>query len=218
MQMSESYITAALICVSGGLQDAYTYFARGHVYANAQTGNIINLAKNLYERQWTECIQYAVPVLFFVGGTLFCELLHRKKPFSKKLHWRQVVVLIEILILFSVAFISEEENLLANSLVSFSCAMQIEAFKTVHHRPFNSAMCITNLRNASLSLYRYYADADKEALWKSLCCFSMILLFALGAVAGTCLLDRLGLMTIFASCFLLTVTFLIMFVDEFPVL
>ena len=42
-QMSEAFLTAALLSVSGGLQDAYTYIARGQVFANAQTGNIVLL-------------------------------------------------------------------------------------------------------------------------------------------------------------------------------
>ena len=34
-QMSESFLTAAFLSVSGGLQDAYTYIFRGKVFANA---------------------------------------------------------------------------------------------------------------------------------------------------------------------------------------
>ena len=43
-QMSESFLTAAFLSVSGGLQDMYTYISRGHVFANAQTGNIVQPA------------------------------------------------------------------------------------------------------------------------------------------------------------------------------
>ena len=32
-QMSESFLTAAFLSVSGGLQDAYTYIFRGKVFA-----------------------------------------------------------------------------------------------------------------------------------------------------------------------------------------
>ena len=38
-QMSETFLLAMIITFSGGLQDAYTYFARNKVFANAQTGN-----------------------------------------------------------------------------------------------------------------------------------------------------------------------------------
>ena len=46
-QMSESFLTAALLSISGGLQDVYTYIARGHVFANAQTGNIVLLSQTI---------------------------------------------------------------------------------------------------------------------------------------------------------------------------
>ena len=44
-QMSEAFVTAAFLSVSGGLQDAYTYISRGKVFANAQTGNIVLLSQ-----------------------------------------------------------------------------------------------------------------------------------------------------------------------------
>ena len=47
-QMSESFVTAMFLSLSGGLQDAYTYFFRGKVYANAQTGNIVLLSQHLF--------------------------------------------------------------------------------------------------------------------------------------------------------------------------
>ena len=43
-QRSESFAAAALLALSGGLLDAYTYLCRGGVFANAQTGNMVLLA------------------------------------------------------------------------------------------------------------------------------------------------------------------------------
>ena len=39
-QMSDSFVIAALVALSGGAQDAYTFFGRGGVFANAQTGSV----------------------------------------------------------------------------------------------------------------------------------------------------------------------------------
>ena len=44
----ERLFPVALLTLSGGLQDAYTYFCRGHVFANAQTGNIVLLGQSLF--------------------------------------------------------------------------------------------------------------------------------------------------------------------------
>ena len=40
-EISEHYITGIILSVVGGFLDAYTYIARGGVFANAQTGNIV---------------------------------------------------------------------------------------------------------------------------------------------------------------------------------
>lgn len=38
-QMSEAVSAGVFLTLSGGLQDAYTYYRRGRVFANARTGN-----------------------------------------------------------------------------------------------------------------------------------------------------------------------------------
>ena len=40
-QMSDSFRIGAILAAVGGFLDAYTYLARGQVFANAQTGNIV---------------------------------------------------------------------------------------------------------------------------------------------------------------------------------
>ena len=66
--MSESFLTAAFLSISGGLQDAYTYIYRGEVFANAQTGNIVLLSQSLVERKWSTVIHYLIPLGFFAMG------------------------------------------------------------------------------------------------------------------------------------------------------
>lgn len=68
-QMSESFLIAGILSISGGLQDAYTYMYRGKVFANAQTGNIVLLAQNLVDRNWSVALRYFSPLLFFALGS-----------------------------------------------------------------------------------------------------------------------------------------------------
>lgn len=104
-QMSESFITAAFLSVSGGLQDAYTYIFRGKVFANAQTGNIVLLGQNLVDRNWRMCVHYAVPLLFFALGIAAAECIKQKFQNMQQFHWRQIVVLCEIFLLLIVGFL-----------------------------------------------------------------------------------------------------------------
>ena len=74
--MSESFLTAAFLSISGGLQDAYTYICRGEVFANAQTGNIVLMGCYLISEDLRNSIRYFLPVAFFALGVLMTCLIH----------------------------------------------------------------------------------------------------------------------------------------------
>mgnify|MGYP002227505101 CR=1 FL=1 len=101
-QMSESFLTAAFLSISGGLQDAYTYLFRGKVFANAQTGNIVLLSACVVDRNWYQAAHYLIPLLFFALGIAAAEWVRLKYQRIERLHWRQLVVLSEIILLFAV--------------------------------------------------------------------------------------------------------------------
>ena len=55
-QMSDSFRIGAMLAVVGGFLDAYTYLARGQVFANAQTGNIVLLGVHLSEGDFKKAL------------------------------------------------------------------------------------------------------------------------------------------------------------------
>ncbi len=213
-QMSESLLTAAFLSVSGGLQDAYTYVFRGKVFANAQTGNIVLLSKCVVERNWHLAIHYLVPLLFFALGVIVAESIRMKYQKIQKIHWRQLILIIEILLLFVVGFLPTKWDLIANAMVSFSCAMQVQTFRKVNGYAFASTMCIGNIRSGMESLCAYKKTHDRDILFKSLCYISIIIMFAFGAGLGEYFIQIYGMRTIWFSCGLLFVSFLIMFIKE----
>lgn len=212
--MSESFLTAVFLSLSGGLQDAYTYLFRGKVFANAQTGNIVLLSANLMDGNWERVLHYLVPLCAFALGVLTAEKMRERFREMRTLHWRQLVVLGEGLLLFLVGFLPQEQNLLANAIVSFACAMQVQAFRKVHGYPFASTMCIGNLRSGMDALVAFGHTHDKNALWKSLQYFAIIFIFALGAGIGTQCVGIFGERTIWLSCALLLVSLCFMFIKE----
>ena len=76
-QRSESFAAAALLALSGGLLDAYTYLCRGGVFANAQTGNMVLLAIRAAEGKWQEAGRYLIPILAFAAGVMVAETVKR---------------------------------------------------------------------------------------------------------------------------------------------
>lgn len=213
-QMSESMLTAAFIILSGGLQDAYTYLCRGKVFANGQTGNIVLFSAYLFDGNWMHSLRYLVPVLAFMFGIFAAECVHWQFKYMEKVHWRQLIVLAEIALLFIVGFLPQEVNTIANVLVSFVCAMQVQTFRKVHGHAYASTMCIGNMRSGTEALCVYFHTHDREVLRKALTYFGVIGLFAVGAGLGALLTRTFAERTIWVSCALLTISFIIMFIRE----
>ena len=213
-QMSESFLTAVFLSLSGGLQDAYTYLFRGKVFANAQTGNIVLLSANIMDGRWDKVLHYLVPLCAFALGVLTAEKMQEHFREMRTLHWRQLVVLCEIVMLFVVGFFPQEWNLMANALVSFACAMQVQTFRKVNGYAFASTMCIGNMRSGMDSLCSWVLNRNPAALKKSFYYWGIILLFALGAGLGSLTLDLCGAKAIWFSCLLLAVSFCLMFLKE----
>lgn len=75
-QMSETNMLMILLTISGGLQDAYSYFVRGEVFSNAQTGNIVLMSTYVAKGNWHRALHYLIPVLAFAMGIFIAERLH----------------------------------------------------------------------------------------------------------------------------------------------
>ena len=213
-QMSESLLTAVFIILSGGLQDAYTYLCRGKVFANAQTGNIVLFSSYLFDGEWNRCVRYLIPVLSFSLGIFVAECIHRHFKYMEKVHWRQLIIMGEIILLFAVGFLPQKVNILANAVVSFVCAMQVQTFRKVRGHAYASTMCIGNMRSGTEALCAYFRTKDKAILKKALTYFAVILVFAVGAGVGSFVTGRLGEKSIWISCGLLLISFGMMFIRE----
>ena len=213
-QMSEAFLNNMFLALSGGLQDAYTYNTREEVFSNAQTGNVVLMSQNFMVGRWMDGLRYLFPLLAFAFGVFFAERIQGRFKYAKRLHWRQGILLLEIVILFAVGFIPQEYNMAATVLVSFACAMQVQTFRKVNGYSYASTMCIGNLRSGTASLSMYFRERRPEFLKQALYYFGIILFFALGAGAGGNLSVRYGVHVIWVSGGLLMVSVLLMFLEK----
>lgn len=213
-QMSETMLLAILITFSGGLQDAYTYFQRNHVFANAQTGNIVLMASNMFDGNWSDAMHYLFPILAFMLGTFVAEQIQGYFKEKGHIHWRQYILIIEIICLFISGFLNENFNVFVNSLVSFSCALQVQTFRSTHGYPYASTMCIGNMRSGVAALSHYCRTKQNDSLIRALHYFVIIIVFAIGAGVGYLCIPKLGIHTIWISSALLLCSFLLMFINK----
>lgn len=212
-QVSETIRLGILLALSGGLMDAYSYLFRGEVFANAQTGNILLMSVYLSQGSWHQALQYALPVAAFALGILMAFLIrHWFWERNSRFHWRQLGVLVEIGLLALVAFLPQEVNLLANSVISLACGFQVEAFRKIHGNSIATTMCIGNLRAGIHATAEFCVSRRREDRNRALTYFTVILAFALGAVLGNLAICRWQSKAILCSCLLLAVCFCLMFV------
>ena len=212
LQMSETFRLGVVLALAGGFMDAYSYLCRGEVFANAQTGNMLLFGVCLVEHNFAESLQYLMPVLAFTLGIILSELVRFKLEKSfLQIHWRQIAIFVEAVILLGVAFIPLSQNLLANSLTSLACGIQVESFRKIHGNVIATTMCIGNLRSGTQNLCDYIRKKDKTSLKKSLLYYGIIIFFIIGAVIGSMVIKEMQQKAILVCAVILFLVFLMMF-------
>lgn len=186
LQRSESFAVAALLAISGGLLDAYTYLCRGGVFANAETGNIVLLGIHLAQREWGKAAAYLTPILAFAMGVVAAEWVKsRRASKAGRFHWRHFTLGAEMTVLIAASFVPQGEfDALVNVLVAFVCALQVEAFRKVRGHAFATTMCTGNLRSGTEALYHSVSQKKRGLLEKGGYYYGVILCFIAGAALG----------------------------------
>lgn len=214
-RISESLLIGILLSFIGGYLDAYTYIARGGVFANAQTGNIILFGIRLAEGSLRSAAFYLLPILAFVIGVVVAEYVRVKYRENQLLHWKQIIIGIEIITLVFVAFIPQGKlDMLANIMISFVCSLQVDSFRKLNGVAYATTMCTGNLRSGTEQLFYYFIKKDKEAGKKSMRYYVIILSFILGGCIGTMLTHYFNIYSVLYSCALLIAVFVLMFIYE----
>ena len=214
LQMSESLSMGILLAITGGFLDAYTFICRGEVFANAQTGNIVLFGLNLAKKNWEMAFRYFIPVLAFIFGVFVAEIIKFYFKNNITIHWRQIIIVMEIILLFIVAFLPQQMNMLANITVSFVCALQTDSFRKIKGNVCATTMCTGNLRTATELLFLYWKNGDKTLKEKCIWYYSIDLLFILGAIVGTLLTYKFFEKSILLCCFILGLAFIVMFIQN----
>ena len=213
-QMSESMILGVVLTLAGGFQDAYSYNCRGQVFANAQTGNIVLLGQNIASGNFQNALHYLFPLLAFLAGVYLSEWVRELCKSFQKLHWRQIVLAFEIVMLAIAGLLPQSLNVVSNVLMSFACAMQVDSFRKFRGIPCATTMCIGNMRSGTELLCRYHITKDLELKRKSLHYYFIILVFAIGAAIGAVASQKFGNPAIWIAAGLMLLGFILMFVKE----
>lgn len=209
-QVSDSIPCGILLALSGGCMDAYSYLFRGQVFANAQTGNMLLCGVNVAAGNPPDALKYLLPVLAFTTGIVLSDFINQRIR-NLNIHWRQISVLIETLLLILVAFLPETADTAANAITSFACGIQVESFRKIHGNSIATTMCIGNLRNGTYNIDKFMNTHDRAYLKKAALYYGIILSFVIGAVIESRMIPSMQSFAILFSPLLLTMVLLIMF-------
>ena len=210
-QHSESFFVGALLSLAGGFLDAYTYITRGGVFANAQTGNMVLLGLRLSQQRWADSLLYLIPILAFAAGVLLAEWIRSAFRKNQHLHWRQLVLVIECVLLLTIGFVpSGRWNPSVNIAISFVCALQAESFRTVHGLTYATTMCTGNLRSGTELLFRSIQGKDVGLFRSAMKYYAIIAVFICGAVAGFLAATVFGIRAVWIAFLILLFVFILL--------
>lgn len=214
-QMSESIRLGCILAMVGGFLDVYTYIARGKVFANAQTGNIILLGLNIAKLNIEGVIQYFIPIAAFIAGVIVAEVIKEQYKYSSAIHWRQIIIILEMAVLAAAAWIPKGEmDLAVNVMISFVCSVQVQSFRKVHGSAIATTMCTGNLRSATEEMYHFIRSKSPKEKQRSFHHLIIIVFFIIGAVIGTVVTKYFSIHAVIFCDILLLAVFLLMFKKE----
>lgn len=204
-----------ILGIAGGFFDAYTYVARGGVFCNAQTGNLILMIIGFASGKGVSSFRYLVPVAFFVLATLLSEAVFylvrrnadRRGEKSSLFRFHLSVLLVEAAVLAAVGCIPTDfPDLLPNALIASTAALQYHAFRDMSGIPLSTVFCTNNLRLLSGHLFTGMVGKDKKALVKAAKYILFIACFLAGVAIGyflTVKTDTLAILFVSAAFVLL---------------
>lgn len=215
ISIHEMLPVGALLAVTGGYLDAYTYLIRGGVFANAETGNLVLFAMKLASGDMKVALRCLVQIVAFFCGVLCAEGIKRHFARRQILAWEHMVILLEMFLLFLTGFVPQTfPDVFVNLTIAFVCALQVDTFRKTAGMPYATTMCTGNLRSGAEHFYRFLFEKDRSEGRAAGRYLFIIVMFALGAVLGAVLSELLGAQSIWVCCGTLFVIFIMMLVGK----
>ena len=164
--------------------DAFSYIAQ-HVFANAQTGNVVFFAVYASGGDWSRALRHLPPIAAFVLGVAAARLLGVepvKHTFRATLTCQAIEVV--VLVLLSL-FDARIPSGCVVPLISFVAALQNTSLSALGPWSINNAMTTGNIRNATSGLVLWFVGHDKpKNRGMAIVAGSAIVSFLMGALFG----------------------------------
>lgn len=206
---------ALLLTLANGFLDAHTYIARGGVFANVQTANVIFFAIDGAESKWTAALAHVWPILAFIGGMALAS--HIKSGRAERIlpHPLRWTMAVQSVALGIIGFIpASVPHSYVTVPISFLAAMQIGLFRNIGDLAYLPVATTGNMMRFMESGYDAFVEKHAESRRAFGVYGALILAFALGAGAGSIASLAWGVHAIWLPAGFLAVTLGLFIIDE----
>lgn len=198
--------------------DAWVYLAHGHLFANAQTGNVVLFAIHAAAGEMSDAAHFVPSITAFAVGLLSSRLVGAWLK-KKGLNSRNVRLSAECVVLLILALaVGKLPNGIVAACVGFVAAIQITSLSHIGSAGFNTGMTTGNLRGAvSAAVATWLDPSSRENPAKAATLGWMCLSFVAGALAGGSVTYHFGDGTVFVIAGLVASAVLVMWRTPDPI-
>ena len=206
---------ALLLTVTNGFMDAHTFYVRGGVFANVQTGNVIFFAIDASERKVAAAMAHVWPILaFMVGVSLAAHIKSGRvdRVLPHPLRWTMTVQVIALVVIGFVPVTVAHSYVTVP--IAFLAALQMGLFRTVGDLAYLPVATTGNLMRFVEAGYDGIVEKNPASRRASSVYGELILAFAGGALIGSFASRAWGAHAIWLAAAILAVTLVLFIVDE----
>jgi uncharacterized membrane protein YoaK (UPF0700 family) len=206
---------ALLLTIANGFMDAHTYYVRGGVFANVQTGNVIFFAIDMSEGKVGAALAHVWPILAFMVGIAIAS--HIKSGRTEKLvgHPLRWAMAIQVVALVAIGFVpATVAHEYVNVPIAFLAAVQMGLFRNIGDLAYLPVATTGNLMRFVESAFDGFVE--RSAASRRACGIygTLIVGFAGGALIGAFASRAWGTHAIWLAAGLLAVTLVLFIADE----
>lgn len=205
---------ALLITLACGFLDSYTYLARGQVFANAQTGNVIFFALGIAGRHWADALEHMWAIVAFMLGVALSSHIKSGRldhVLGYPLRWTMAVHAVTLAVIGFVP--ATVPPTFVNVPISFVTAMLIGLFRNVGELAYIAVATTGNLMRLMESSYSALVDHDGKARAAVPVYCAIVAAFAGGALVGGLATHAMGVRAIWLASVCLAVTLVLFIAD-----
>jgi uncharacterized membrane protein YoaK (UPF0700 family) len=202
---------AALLTLSGGFLDVFTYVGHGHVFANSMTGNVVFLGMYAAEGNWQQAMRHLPPIVAFLIGVFIAYRMHLPSVLKYLPKPALTCLGVEIIVLLLSSFLSVSfPDILLVLAISLVAAMQNSSFTRLESWTYNSVMTTGNLRRFAEAFFRGTMPVYNPAALREARLFGFVCVcFLAGAVLAALTTLRLNDRALLIPALILLIAFII---------